>query len=51
MALAWVLRLEVMTSVLIGASKVAQIEDAVAALKHLDFTSTELKQIEATLNG
>jgi L-glyceraldehyde 3-phosphate reductase len=51
MALAWVLRHEVMTSVLIGASKVTQIEDAVGALKHLDFTSTELKQIEATLNG
>ena len=51
MALAWVLRHEVMTSVLIGASKVEQIEDAVGALKHLDFTSAELKQIETILNG
>jgi L-glyceraldehyde 3-phosphate reductase len=50
MALAWVLRHETMTSVLIGASKVAQIEDAVEMLKHLDFTSSELKQIEAILN-
>jgi L-glyceraldehyde 3-phosphate reductase len=50
MALAWVLRHEVMTSVLIGASKVEQIEDAVGALKHLDFTSAELKQIETILN-
>jgi L-glyceraldehyde 3-phosphate reductase len=51
MALAWVLRHEAMTSVLIGASKVEQIEDAVGALKHLDFTASELEQIEAILNG
>jgi L-glyceraldehyde 3-phosphate reductase len=51
MALAWVLRHEVMTSVLIGASKVEQIEDAVGTLKHLDFTSSELEQIETILNG
>ena len=51
MSLAWVLRHESMTSVLIGASKVEQIEDAVGALKHLDFTSAELKQIETILNG
>jgi L-glyceraldehyde 3-phosphate reductase len=49
MALAWVLRHEVMTSVLIGASKVEQIDDAVGALNHLDFTSTELEQIEQIL--
>ncbi|MBK9210395.1 MAG: aldo/keto reductase [Anaerolineales bacterium] len=46
MALAWVLRHENMTSVLIGASKVSQIDDAVGTLKHLDFTSSELEQIE-----
>ena len=51
MALAWVLRHEVMTSVLIGASKISQIEDSVGTLQHLDFTSTELEQIEAILNG
>jgi L-glyceraldehyde 3-phosphate reductase len=50
MALAWVLRHEAMTSVLIGASKVEQIDDAVGTLKHLDFTSAELEQIEAILN-
>ncbi|MBK8824268.1 MAG: aldo/keto reductase [Anaerolineales bacterium] len=49
MALAWVLRHENMTSVLIGASKVSQIDDAVGTLKHLDFTSSELEQIEAKL--
>ncbi len=49
MALAWVLRHEAMTSVLIGASKVQQIEDAVAALSRLDFSTEELQQIETTL--
>ncbi|MBC7877780.1 MAG: L-glyceraldehyde 3-phosphate reductase [Anaerolineales bacterium] len=49
MALAWVLRHETMTSVLIGASKVEQIEDAVGTLKRLDFSSDELGQIEAIL--
>ncbi len=51
MALAWVLRHETMTSVLIGASKVEQIEDAVGMLKRLDFSSDELKNIETILNG
>jgi L-glyceraldehyde 3-phosphate reductase len=49
MALAWVLRHETMTSVLIGASKVEQIEDAVGALKKLEFASDELQQIENIL--
>ena len=49
MALAWVLRHETMTSVLIGASKVQQIEDAVAMLSRLDFSTEELQQIETTL--
>jgi len=49
MALAWVLRHEAMTSVLIGASKVQQIEDAVAMLSRLDFSTEELQQIETTL--
>jgi L-glyceraldehyde 3-phosphate reductase len=51
MALAWVLRHEAMTSVLIGASKVEQIEDAVATLQRLDFSSDELQQIETILKG
>ena len=49
MALAWVLRHDSMTSVLIGASKVEQIEDAVGTLQHLDFTTDELQQIESIL--
>ena len=49
MALSWVLRHECMTSVLIGASKVEQIEDAVGTLNRLDFTAEELEQIEVIL--
>ncbi len=51
MALAWVLRHEGMTSVLIGASKVEQIDDAVGTLQHLDFSAEELQKIETILNG
>ncbi len=49
MAIAWVLRHPGMTSALIGASKVQQIEEAVAALENLDFSEAELAQIEAIL--
>nr|HMN62498.1 L-glyceraldehyde 3-phosphate reductase [Anaerolinea sp.] len=38
LALAWVLRLPQMTSALIGASKVSQIEDAAATVGKLDFS-------------
>lgn len=50
MALAWVLRDEAVTSVIIGASKVSQIEDAVAIQSNLEFTSEELNAIENILN-
>ena len=46
MALAWVLRDERVTSALIGASSVAQLEDNVAALDQLDFTDDELVEID-----
>lgn len=46
MALAWVLRGGRVTSALIGASGVSQIEEAVGALAHLDFTETELAEID-----
>ncbi len=49
MAIAWVLRHPTVTSALIGASKVEQIEDGVGALKHLQFSEQELKQIEKIL--
>lgn len=50
MALSWVLRQDAITSVLVGASKVSQIEDSVAALDNLEFTSEELEAIEEILN-
>jgi L-glyceraldehyde 3-phosphate reductase len=49
MALAWVLRDEVITSVLIGSSSVAQVEQNVAALPKLAFSPEELARIEAIL--
>jgi L-glyceraldehyde 3-phosphate reductase len=49
MALAWVLRDGRVTSALIGASSVSQIEEDVAALNNLGFTKEELKQIESIL--
>jgi L-glyceraldehyde 3-phosphate reductase len=49
LALAWVLRDPRMTSALIGASRVEQIEQNVAALANLRFSSAELAQIEAIL--
>ncbi|HME58354.1 MAG TPA: aldo/keto reductase, partial [Terracidiphilus sp.] len=50
MALAWVLRDGRMTSALIGASRVEQIEQNVAALANLAFTGEELASIDAILN-
>ena len=51
MALAWVLRHPGMTSALVGASRVAQIEDAVGALNNLTFGIDELRKIEAILKS
>ena len=51
MAVAWVLRHPGMTSALIGASSVQQVEANVAALNNLSFTDDELVQIEAILAG
>ncbi|ELQ6132148.1 L-glyceraldehyde 3-phosphate reductase [Cronobacter dublinensis] len=49
MALAWVLRDEKVTSVLIGASKTSQIDDAVGMLAKRDFSTQERAAIEAIL--
>ena len=49
MALAWVLREGKVTSALIGASKVSQIEENVAALANLEFTAEELQKIDRIL--
>jgi L-glyceraldehyde 3-phosphate reductase len=51
MSLAWVLRQPAVTSALIGASKVSQIEDAVGTLKNLKFSNDELADIEKTLSS
>ena len=51
MALAWVLRKPQVTSALIGASSVKQLEDNLAALNNLQFAEEELQAIEAVLNG
>ncbi|MBP1991239.1 L-glyceraldehyde 3-phosphate reductase [Paenibacillus eucommiae] len=49
MALAWVLRGERVTSALIGASRVSQIEENIAALNNLNFLPEELAEIEKIL--
>ncbi|WP_438351669.1 aldo/keto reductase [Paenibacillus sp. FA6] len=49
MALAWTLRGGRVTSALIGASKVSQIEDAVGTINNLSFTDDELVRIEQIL--
>jgi L-glyceraldehyde 3-phosphate reductase len=46
MAIAWVLRDPRVTSALIGASSVAQLEDSVAAIDRLDFTDEERAAID-----
>jgi L-glyceraldehyde 3-phosphate reductase len=51
MALAWVLREGRVTSSLIGASKVSQIRENVAALARLDFSADELDRIDTIVGG
>ncbi len=49
MAIAWVLRKPAVTSALIGASSVQQLENNLAALSNLSFSQNELDRIEAIL--
>jgi L-glyceraldehyde 3-phosphate reductase len=51
MALAWVLRHSEVNSALIGASRIAHIDDAVGALQNLAFAGEELQNIEHILAG
>jgi L-glyceraldehyde 3-phosphate reductase len=51
MAIAWVLRLPIVTSALIGASSPAQLEQNVKALDHLDFSESELAEIDQALTA
>jgi L-glyceraldehyde 3-phosphate reductase len=46
MAVAWVLRDPRVTSALIGASSVAQLDDTLGALEGLDFSDDELREID-----
>lgn len=49
LALAWVLRGGRLTSAVVGASSVAQLENSVGAARNLDFTEDELSRIEELL--
>ncbi len=51
MAVAWVLRDPRVTSALVGTSKVSQVDDNVAALKNLNFSEQELRDIGGILSG
>lgn len=50
MALAWNLHEPTVASVIVGASRVSQLEDNVKAIDHLDFTQEELKAINNILS-
>lgn len=49
MAIAWLLKDERVTSVLVGVSRVSQLEDNIQTLENLVFSSAELEQIESIL--
>ena len=51
MAIAWTLRKPAVTSALIGASSVSQLEDSLGALNNLQFDDGELNKIESILQG
>ncbi|MFD9601349.1 aldo/keto reductase [Streptomyces sp. NPDC059970] len=51
MALAWVLRGGRITSAVVGASSVAQLENSVEAVRYLEFADEELARIEDILKG
>jgi len=46
MAIAWVLRDQRVTSALVGARNVQQLDDSLDAVKHLQFTEAELQEID-----
>lgn len=49
MAVSWLLKDERVTSVLVGVSKVSQLEDNIAAIKNISFSKDELKNIDSIL--
>jgi len=50
MAIAWVLKDERITSVILGASKPKQVTDAIGAIKNYSFSKEELERIDSILN-
>ena len=51
MAVSWLLKDERVTSVLVGASKVSQLEENINTLENLEFSKTELNEIEKILQN
>ncbi|MDB2384921.1 L-glyceraldehyde 3-phosphate reductase [Polaribacter sp.] len=51
MAMAWILKNEHITSVLIGASKTEQIKDCLKATENISFSNEELNAINSILNS
>ena len=51
MAIAWLLKDDRITTVLIGASRVSQLQNSLGALENKEFTPEELNQIETILNN
>ncbi len=51
MALSWLLKDKRVTTVLIGVSSVEQLDDNLACLNNLDYSTGELKEIEDALRG
>lgn len=50
LAISWILRNKIVSSVIIGASKPSQIEENVRAIENLEFTEKELEDIDEILN-
>ena len=50
MAIAWLLAKPGMTSVIVGASSVGQLDNNIAAVDNIEFTIEELAEIDAMLN-
>ncbi|WP_339649687.1 L-glyceraldehyde 3-phosphate reductase [uncultured Salegentibacter sp.] len=51
MAVAWLLKDKRVTSVLVGASKVSQLEDNIKAIENIEFNKIELEKIEEILKN
>jgi len=51
LAIAWLLKDERITTVLVGVSRVRQLLDNIGTLKNIDFSKTELRKIQKILKG